>query len=132
MTWLIVYLSSLVSLLLIDAIWLKSMAGFYREKLGHLFAESFSYGPAVFFYLLYALALTVLVVLPAVKNGWNWGYVAGTAALLGLAAYGAYDLTNASTMRDWPLVVTLIDMAWGAVVTALGALAALFVARYFL
>lgn len=108
------------------------MAGFYREKLGHLFAESFSYGPAVFFYLLYALALTVLVVLPAVKNDWNWVHVLGAAGLLGLAAYGAYDLTNASTMRDWPMVVTLVDMAWGVVVTALGALVAFFAVRYFL
>lgn len=132
MSWLIAYVSSLVSLVLIDAFWLKTMASFYREKLGHLFAESFSYGPAVFFYLIYALALTVLVVLPAVKNDWSWSYIVGASALLGLAAYGAYDLTNASTMKDWPLVVTLVDMAWGAVVTALGAMVAVCVTRYFL
>ena len=42
-------------------------------------------------------------------------------AAIGLAAYGTYDLTNQATMRDWPLIVTVVDMAWGMVLSAAAA-----------
>ena len=50
---------------------------------------------------------------------------------LGLAAYAAYDLTNQATLREWPLIVTVVDMAWGALLTGLVALVATVVTKYF-
>ena len=47
----------------------------------------------------------------------------GLGALLGLVAYGTYDFTNLSTIRDWPLMVSLVDLAWGTSVSAVAALA---------
>jgi uncharacterized membrane protein len=44
-----------------------------------------------------------------------------SGALLGLVAYGTYDLTNQATLKDWPWVVTLTDLAWGAFVTGAAA-----------
>jgi uncharacterized membrane protein len=39
-------------------------------------------------------------------------------SLLGLVTYGTYDLTNHATVRDWPWIVTVVDLAWGTVLTA--------------
>lgn len=36
-------------------------------------------------------------------------------ALFGLIAYATYDLTNLATIKDWPLLVTIIDLVWGTV-----------------
>jgi uncharacterized membrane protein len=120
----IIYLCILIPLVLIDALWLSLMGGTYRQWLGHIFAPSFSFGPVLVFYPLYALGLYVFVVLPAISAvGIGTVDIAFLCkiflkgALLGLIAYGAYDLTNQATLRDWPVVVSVIDMAWGAFVT---------------
>ena len=34
-------------------------------------------------------------------------------AVLGLVVYGVYDLTNYSTLAQWPAMVTLADLVWG-------------------
>jgi uncharacterized membrane protein len=49
-------------------------------------------------------------------------------ALLGLLAYGTYDLTNLAVMKGFTLKIALIDMAWGAFVTAATAGATVFFA----
>jgi uncharacterized membrane protein len=36
-------------------------------------------------------------------------------ALLGLVSYATYDLTNLATLKDWPLIVTVVDLIWGTV-----------------
>lgn len=126
-----IYFVSLVSLLVIDSAWLFSMSGHYKKWLGELMASSPNFWPVVFFYPLYALALTVLVLLPALKNGASLVSVFLLGALFGLAAYGAYDLTNQATLKDWSLVMTLIDMLWGAVLSGLVGVITLTVIRYF-
>ena len=40
-----------------------------------------------------------------------------TGAFFGLVAYATYDLTNQAVIRDWPVVVTVIDLGWGALLT---------------
>jgi len=39
-------------------------------------------------------------------------------ALLGLISYATYDLTNLATIKDWPLLVTIVDIIWGTVLGA--------------
>mgnify|MGYP000275859112 CR=1 FL=1 len=73
--------------------------------------------PVAFFYPLYALGILVLVVLPSVASA-SWVEALWRGAILGLVAYGAYDLTNHATISNWPLAMTLVDIAWGATVTA--------------
>lgn len=120
------YLYALIALVALDFAWLSSTSHIYASMLAHLFAPSFSLTPAFFFYPLYALAIFVLILKPAVREKSGIASVVLKGALLGLAAYGAYDLTNAATLRDWPLTITLIDMAWGAAVTAAASAAAYF------
>ncbi|MGO8654949.1 DUF2177 family protein, partial [Rhizobium ruizarguesonis] len=50
---------------------------------------------------------------------------------LGLAAYGTYDITNLATLRNWPLAMSLVDMAWGTLLTALTAAGGYLTVRFF-
>lgn len=115
--------------LVADALWLGLIAkDFYRAQIGHLLAPDFRIGPAVLFYLMYLGGIVYFAVLPALASG-RWQDAILPGAILGFIAYGTYDLTNWAVMKDWPASVTLIDLAWGTVLTGLaataGALAAL-------
>lgn len=126
-----IYLISLVSLVAVDSVWLFSMMDYYKKWLGPLMGSSFNSLPVIFFYPIYALAITILILIPAVKNGTNVASIFLLGAVLGLAAYGAYDLTNQATLKDWPVIMTLVDMAWGAVLTGLVSVLTLVIFRHF-
>lgn len=112
------FASSISAMLAIDSVWLRSMnARFYEPNIGHLLAENVKYGPAAAFYVVYGIGLTLLVLLPALEAGSSLARVFLFGAVYGLIAYGTYDLTNHATLRDWPLIVTAVEMAWGAVLT---------------
>ena len=111
------YISTVVLFLAIDAVWLGVIArGFYRDQLGHLMLESPNLSIAALFYLFYAVAIVVLVVMPALKSG-IWWHAALYGGILGLAAYGTYDITNMATLKDWPISMSIVDMVWGTVLT---------------
>jgi len=69
------------------------------------------------FYLLFVGALVYFVVAPGV-NGGEMREVVLRGALFGLVTYATYDLTNLATLREWSLTVTIVDLAWGTVLTA--------------
>lgn len=118
------FVAALLAMAVVDGIWLGVVArGLYRRQLGFLMAERPNWIAAVAFYLLYVLGVTVFAVLPAV-DAQAVGEAAWRGALFGLVAYATYDLTNAATLRDWPGTITLVDMAWGTVLTTLVASAA--------
>ncbi|MBP9851308.1 MAG: DUF2177 family protein [Candidatus Pacebacteria bacterium] len=129
---LISLVSALVSMLAIDAVWLSTMAKtFYSKHIGHLMAESPNLLPAGIFYLIYTFALSVLVVVPAIHNGSSTLRVFLLGALFGFTAYATYDLTNQATLKSWPTVVTVVDMAWGAALTGVTAVIAFYLTKYF-
>jgi uncharacterized membrane protein len=99
---------------------------FYAYQMGFLFSKSINLAPVAVFYPLYALGTLVLAVAPAVISA-TWIDALSRGALLGLVAYGAYDLTNQATIAQWPTVMTLVDMAWGMTVTALTSVIAYFI-----
>jgi uncharacterized membrane protein len=112
------YAVSLVSFLLLDFLWLGLVArSFYRSQLGTLLASEVRWLPAIFFYMLFVAAIVVFAVVPAVPRGAP-GRAALLGGFLGVVAYATYDLTNLATMRDFPLAVAAVDMAWGGVLTA--------------
>jgi uncharacterized membrane protein len=126
--YLVLYAGTLVVFLGIDMLWLVLMSKrFYNVQLGSLMAEKVQWLPAVLFYLLFVAVLIILVVLPAVETG-SWLKALWTGALLGMVAYATYDLTNLSTIRDWPLAVTVVDIVWGTSLAALVATASYFIA----
>ena len=122
----LMYATVLGTILVVDALWLGVIAkSLYREKIGHLMAPGVMWWAVIVFYALYAFGLVVLVVQPAS----TMGGVAVAAALFGLVAYGTYDLTNQAVMRQWPISLTMIDMAWGSFITALAAVVGFVVRR---
>ncbi|MDR6163392.1 DUF2177 family protein [Pseudomonas fluorescens] len=125
---LIAYVSTLLTFLLLDGIWLGLlMAPTYRELLGSLMLEKPLLFPAAVFYGLYVIGCVVFVVLPALR----WQRAAKLGALLGLVAYGTYDLTNWATLRGWSAQVSLLDWAWGTVATAIACTVGYLVAKRF-
>lgn len=110
-----VYLITLGIFLVIDMIWLGVVAkGFYRRHLGALMGSRVNWIAAIIFYLLFIVGLLVFVIRPALiadlpHNALLYG------ALFGLISYATYDLTNLATLKDWPLLVTIVDLIWGTV-----------------
>jgi uncharacterized membrane protein len=114
----IAYVFTLLPMLAVDTVWLVTMSKrLYAPRLGSLLAESPRLAAAAIFYLLYALGPAFLVVAPAVDDGAGFLKVALLGALLGLVAYGTYDLTNQATLKKWPTFITVIDLVWGALLT---------------
>jgi len=110
----LLYLMTLAVFFMIDMVWLGAVAkGFYRKHLGALMGPKVVWPAAILFYLLFIVGLLVFVVRPALTAGQPLQALA-FGALFGLIAYATYDLTNLATMKDWPLVVTVVDLAWGA------------------
>ena len=102
----------------IDMVWLGLVAkDFYRGQIGVLMKADVNWTAAIIFYLLFIVGLVVFVITPAVEKG-SWAYALLWGALFGLITYATYDLTNLATLKDWPLLVTIVDLAWGAVLAA--------------
>ena len=125
---LILYIATFGVFFLIDLIWLILMnSRFYKKELSKLMAEKVKWFTAILFYLLFIIAVLVLVVLPAVSNG-SWITALLHGGLLGMVCYGTYDLTNLASIRYWPLKVTVVDILWGTVLSATVSTTSFFIA----
>ena len=125
----VAYLATLVVFAIVDTAWLAVVArGFYRAELGDLLAPEVKLWAAVLFYLVYSAGIVVFAVLPAIRTeSLVTALVMG--ALFGFFAYATYDLTNLATLRDWPLRMSVVDIAWGTFITGMTATAATFALR---
>lgn len=122
------YLATLISVVVLDAIWLSVSISHYKKYLAHVFAPKFLWWPAVVFYLLFAFALYFLVVRAFLGEGLAGIFLAGM--IFGAAAYGTYDLTNQATIKEWPVLITLIDIVWGSLLAGVSALIGALVLRH--
>ena len=119
--YLAVYFSFLLSLIVIDLIWLLGIAkNLYRNDMGSLMASEPKLLAGLGFYLLYALGTSIFVIIPAISKQ-SWIYALQYGALFGFFCYMTYDLTNLAVIRDFPVRLALVDIAWGAAVTAVSA-----------
>jgi uncharacterized membrane protein len=102
----------------IDMIWLVLVAKkFYQEQIGFLMRPDINWFAAIIFYFLFIAGLVLFVISPAVeKQSWVHALIFG--ALFGLITYATYDLTNLATLKDWPLLVTVVDLIWGSVLAS--------------
>ena len=118
---------------IIDLIWIGVVArNFYAAAIGHMLRETVYWPAALIFYCMYIGGIVIFVIVPAFNGGRGVRRTALMGGLLGLVAYGTFDLTALALLEGWPVVVTAVDMAWGTVLTAGTASAALWVARTFL
>lgn len=127
----VAYVASAVVFLALDFVWLTVASRLlYKPQLGDLLAPNPNLAVAALFYLFYVVGVVVLVVMPA-YNARSLGMAIGFGALLGFVAYGTYDFTNLSTIRGWPVLVTVVDLAWGTFLTAVASTAGYFALRAF-
>jgi uncharacterized membrane protein len=111
------YTIALLALSLLDGLWLGWVArDFYRRELGALMTDSVRIVPAALYYLLYPAVVVYLALTP---NPRSTAEAAVRSAVLGLAAFGVYDLTNLAILRGYSVTMTIVDMAWGGFATAL-------------
>jgi uncharacterized membrane protein len=114
-TMIIGYLAALVALGVADALWLGVVSReFYKARLGPLMLEQPNWAVGALFYLIHAAGIVVF----ALPLAGSWISAAAYGAAFGLCVYSAYDITNLATLRGWPMALSLVDLAWGAVVTA--------------
>ena len=122
------YGGSAVAFVVLDACWLTLMGPkLYPPLIGELLADQVRILPAICFYVLYVAGIVALAVRPALKSGaWTEALVLG--AIVGLVAYGTYDLTSGAILKTWSWTITLSDMAWGMVASGAGAVVGFLVA----
>ena len=102
----------------IDFLWLGLVAkNFYAKQIGFIMKTNFNIPAALIFYLLFIVGLVLFVISPAVeKKSLFTAIIMG--GLFGFFTYATYDLTNLATLKDWPLMVSIVDMVWGVILSA--------------
>lgn len=125
------YFIALPVFLAIDLVWLTLVAkNFYAKHIGFLMAKNPNLFAALIFYLIFITGLIIFVITPALdRKMWTQALLAG--AFFGLVTYATYDLTNLATIKDWPLIVTIVDLIWGMFVSAAVSVATYFIALKF-
>lgn len=124
------FLVALPTFFVIDMAWLVLVAKkFYSNHLGYIMKPDIGWTAAILFYLLFIAALVVFVITPAVeKQSWLHALIYG--AFFGLVTYATYDLTNLATLKDWPVIVTIVDLIWGSVLAALISVVTYFISAW--
>jgi len=126
------YFIAAVTMIIIDFIWLTlMMKPFYQKQIGHLMTNTPVMLPIILFYGIFILGLIVLVVSPALSGNFSYLKLFLYGALFGLVAYGTYDLTNHATLKNWPAIVTIVDLIWGTLLTGTVAVIAKFITKFF-
>ena len=116
---LLIYIVTLLIFLILDFIWIGAVAKkFYQKHLGYLMRKNPNWLAAVVFYLIYIFGVIAFVLLPALSLG-DPMHALLYGGLFGLVAYATYDLTNLSTVKEWPVGLTVVDIVWGSLVTAM-------------
>jgi uncharacterized membrane protein len=112
------YAISLSVFFFIDMIWLGLIAkNFYKNQIGFLMKSDVNWTAAIIFYLLFIIGLVIFVITPALEKR-LWSHAILYGALFGLITYATYDLTNLATLNNWPILVTVVDLIWGAVLAS--------------
>ena len=113
------YIIALLTFLGIDTVWLTLVAkNFYAKQIGYLMAKNPNLIAALIFYLIFIVGLVFFVIIPSLEDK-NWTKVLISGAFFGLVTYATYDLTNLATIKDWPITLTIVDLIWGTILSAL-------------
>jgi uncharacterized membrane protein len=124
------YLLTVPVFFILDILWLGVIAkGFYRRQLGFILSPQVNWAAAVIFYLMYIAGILFFAVRPAVSNN-SWGQAAALGALFGLFTYATYDLTNLATIKNWPLIIVVIDILWGVCLCTLVSLLSFAISKW--
>lgn len=124
------YLATLIVFFAVDMVWLGLVArSFYQKQIGFLMAPATNWAAAIIFYLIFIFGILFFVVLPGLREG-SLGATLLRAALYGLITYATYDLTNLATLKDWPVTMTIVDIAWGIFLSTVVSLASFWIGSW--
>jgi uncharacterized membrane protein len=113
------YAIALPVFLAIDMVWLMFIAkGFYTKHFGALLRTDINFLYAAVLYMVLVAGLVFFVIAPSVEAGSVFRAVL-LGAFFGLVVYATYDLTNLVTLKNWSLTMTVVDIAWGATISAI-------------
>jgi len=121
------YLIAFVVFLLVDLVWLTFVANdFYKKHLGFLMKDTPNYIAALVFYLIFIVGLVYFVIMPGIEAG-SIGKIILGGLMFGFITYATYDLTNLATLKDWPIVITIVDLIWGSVLSTVISIATFYI-----
>lgn len=113
------YLLTIPLFFAIDLLWLGVIArNLYQQHLAHLLSPRVNWPAALCFYAIYIVGILIFAVKPALADQ-SLAKAALWGALFGFFTYATYDLTNLATLRNWPLKLVFIDIAWGTILCTL-------------
>ena len=123
----VLYLATLVVLIPIDFLFLGTVAkGFFTSEGGDMLGE-IRLAPAILFYLLYVVGILVFV---SGHAGATWQSTLLYGALFGFFCYATFELTSLSLLKHWTWPVVMVDVSWGAFVTAVSSTIGLMIANW--
>ena len=123
----VLYLATLFVLIPLDFLFLGVVArDFFTSQVGSMLGE-LKLVPAALFYLLYVIGVLVFV---SGSPSSTWQSTLLFGALFGFFCYATFDLTSLALLRNWSWAVAVVDVSWGAVVTAVSSTAGLLIANW--
>jgi uncharacterized membrane protein len=124
------FLVSFITFLFLDAIWLGLVArGFYSKHLSLYLTDNVIWPSAFIFYIIFNIGLLIFVILPSIEKN-SYSTLLIYSILYGLVTFATYDLTNHATIKDWPLIVSIVDMSYGMFVALVSSSAAFYANKY--
>ena len=124
------FLVSFITFLFLDAIWLGLIArGFYSKHLSLYLTDNVIWPSAFIFYIIFNIGLLIFVILPSIEKN-SYSTLLIYSILYGLVTFATYDLTNHATIKDWPLIVSIVDMSYGMFVALVSSSAAFYADKY--
>ena len=122
----VLYLATLIALIPVDFLFLGTIAkSFFTAQVGEMLGEV-RLLPAILFYLLYVAGILVFVNAPESAT-WQSTLIYG--ALFGLFCYATFELTSLSLLKHWTWPVVMVDVSWGAIMTAFASTVGLLIAN---
>ena len=132
MQFITLFISYLIPAVLIDSVWLFLVAkNFYATRIGHLMGQGFHIVPGIALYIIYTVGITFFVTLPALKGEYSFIKIFLIGALFGFVTYATYDLTNQTTLKNWPMIMTLVDVLWGTILSGGVSVLAVYLTKLF-
>jgi len=125
----LLYFVTLAVFASVDLLWIWAISRrLYRRNLEGLLRAKFNVVPAVVFYLLYIVGLMIFIIVPAF-NPPSLGYAMGMGVLFGGFTFGTYTLVNLTIIRDWSLLIVLVDLIEGMFVTGVACTVAFYLSQ---
>ena len=117
--WLTAYVVAALIFAVLDVVWILGVANpLYQSTIGGILAAKTNFVAAVLFYVIFVAGMVHFGVRPNSPEATLRQRVTG-AALFGFFTYATWALTGLAVLRDFPAIVAVTDILWGAAACSL-------------